>query len=188
MWLSERLTNARWISIFVALLGLMLLLSDNGSAQSTLNVSDLFSFLSGIFWAIGIASLNRWSSIPILSLSTFVFLSTTIISAMFAVLLYGHPLPSLAIAKAAFPTAAFWSIVVLLPCFLVFFRASQFLFPGRVALLTMSEVVFAIVSATILVPNEPMQTIQWLGAVAILLAGLIEVSFGTSQSVAGPQD
>jgi len=52
----------------------------------------------------------------------------------------------------------------------------------------MSEVVIAIVSAAILVPDEPMQAIQWLGAVAILLAGLIEVGFGTNQSAAAAQD
>ena len=43
--------------------------------------------------------------------------------------------------------------------------------------MTMSEVVVAIVSAAILVPDERMQTVQWLGAVAILIAGLIEVDF-----------
>ena len=102
--------------------------------------------------------------------------------------IYGDPLPDFTVAQAAFPTAAFWSIVILLPCFFVIFRASQFLFPGRVGLLTMSEVVIAIVSAAILVPDEPMQAIQWLGAVAILLAGLIEVGFGTNQSAAAAQD
>ena len=43
--------------------------------------------------------------------------------------------------------------------------------------MTMSEVVVAIDSATILVPDEPIQAVQWLGAVAILIAGLIEVDF-----------
>ena len=42
----------------------------------------------------------------------------------------------------------------------------------------MSEVVGAIVSAAILVPEETMLLMQWVGAIAILLAGLIEVLFG----------
>ena len=58
LWLSEPLTKARVISIIVAFFGLILLLSGNGSAQAPLNIGDLFSFLSGIFWTIGIASLN----------------------------------------------------------------------------------------------------------------------------------
>ena len=53
--------------------------------------------------------------------------------------------------------------------------------------MTMSEVVIAIDSATILVPDEPMQAIQWLGAVAILITGLIEVSFWTTRAPPPPK-
>jgi hypothetical protein len=42
----------------------------------------------------------------------------------------------------------------------------------------MSEVVVAIISAAILVPEETMLLMQWVGAIAILLAGLIEVLLG----------
>lgn len=56
--------------------------------------------------------------------------------------------------KDAFPTALLWSMVIILPCFLVIFRVSQVLFPGRVGILTMPEVVVAIISASLLLPNE----------------------------------
>ena len=39
----------------------------------------------------------------------------------------------------------------------------------------MSEVIVALVSASILVPEEKMFFIQWIGGAAIILAGLIEV-------------
>ena len=178
IWLSEPLTRARIIAICVAFAGLFLLLSNGGSSAYPLNIGDLYSLLSGIFWAIGVATLNRWPKIPILPLATFIFLSTTVISAMFAGVLYVDPLPDLAMIKTAFPTAAFWSIVVFLPCFCIIFRISQLLFPGRVGILTMSEVVVAIISAAILIPQETMVLMQWVGAIAILLAGLIEVLFG----------
>tara|TARA_B100000780_G_scaffold217629_1_gene156886 strand:+ start:421 stop:549 length:129 start_codon:yes stop_codon:yes gene_type:complete len=42
-----------------------------------------------------------------------VFLSTTIILAIFAVVIYGDLLPDFTMAQAAFPTIAFWSIVIL---------------------------------------------------------------------------
>ena len=48
----------------------------------------------------------------------------------------------------------------------------------------MSEVVVAIISAAILVPEETMLPIQWAGAVAIVLAGLIEVFFGYTRGKA----
>ena len=183
IWLSEPLTKARIISICMAFSGLLLLLStDTESVKYPLNIGDVYSFLSGIFWAIGIAALNRWSAIPIIPLATFIFISTTAISALFAGVFNADVLPTLAMIKTAFPTAAFWSIVVLLPCFCIIFRVSQQLFPGRVGILTMSEVVVAIISAAILVPEETMLLIQWLGAIAILLAGLTEVIFGYKNS------
>ena len=183
IWLSEPLTRARIIAIGVAFLGLALLLSIGGeSSRYPLNIGDLYSLLSGIFWAIGVATLNRWPNIPILPLATFIFLSTTIISAFFAGVLHVDPLPDLGMIRSALPTAAFWSIFIFLPCFCIIFRVSQILFPGRVGILTMSEVVVAIISATILVPEESMQLMQWVGAVAIILAGLIEVLFGYSKT------
>ena len=181
MWLSEHLTKARIIAIGVAFLGLFLLLSNGESSDYPLNIGDLYSFLSGIFWAIGVATLNRWSNIPILPLTTFIFVSTTAISAIFAGVFYVDPLPDFTMLKTAFPTAAFWSIFILLPCFCIIFRVSQLLFPGRVGILTMSEVIVAIVSAAILVPDEKMLLMQWVGAIAILLAGFIEVLFGHSR-------
>lgn len=182
IWLSERLTKARIVAIAVAFAGLFLLLSDGGSSKYPLNIGDLYSFLSGIFWAIGVATLNRWSNIPILPLATFMFISTTVISVIFAGVLYADPVPTVAMLKTAFPTAAFWSIVIMLPSFCIIFRVSQLLFPGRVGILTMSEVIVAIVSASILVPEETMLLLQWAGVVAILLAGLIEVLFGYSKT------
>lgn len=182
IWLSERLTKVRIIAIAVAFTGMFLLLSKADAQQHSLNIGDVCSFLSGIFWAVGVATLNRWSNIPIMPLATFIFLSTTIMSALFAWFFHVDPLPALTQLKTAFPTAAFWSICILLPCFCIIFRVSQFLFPGRVGILAMSEVVVAIISAAILVPEERMVLIQWLGAIAIMAAGLIEVLFGYSKT------
>ncbi len=44
----------------------------------------------------------------------------------------------------------------------------------------MSEVVVAVFSASILLPGEKMAVLQWIGAAAILAAGLVEVLFGYS--------
>jgi drug/metabolite transporter (DMT)-like permease len=178
IWLSEPLTRVRIIAIGVAFLGLYLLLSNGESSDFPLNIGDLYSLLSGIFWAIGVATLNRWSNIPILPLATFIFFSTTLISAIFAGVLHVDPFPDLTMIKTAFPTAALWSIIIFLPSFCIIFRVSQLLFPGRVGILAMSEVVVAIISAAILVPEETMLLMQWVGAIAILLAGLIEVLLG----------
>ena len=106
-------------------------------------------------------------------------------SAALATLFYSDPVPLLAEIWIAFPTAAFWSIVILLPCFFIIFRVSQFLFPGRVGILTMSEVIVAIVSAAVLLPEEVLPPVQWLGAVAIIFAGIVEVVFGFNKDRPG---
>lgn len=182
LWLSEKLTRARLIGIVLGLIGLFLLVSDGDSSGHPLNIGDLFGLLSGIFWAISAAKLKRWPGIPIMPLVTFTFVATTTLSILFAWFIHAAPLPDLAMIKTAFPTAAFWSIVVILPSFCIIFRVSQLLFPGRVGILMMSEVIVAIVSASILLPQETMQLLQWVGAAAIVVAGLIEVLFGYSKT------
>jgi len=183
LWLSEPLTKARIVAIVVAFIGLFLLLSNGDSTSHPLNIGDLYSLLSGIFWAFGLATLNRWPAIPIAPLTTITFIATTTLSALFALAHGMDSLPDVSMLVAALPTAMFWSIVVLLPCFFVIFRISQILFPGRVGILTMSEVVVAVVSASILLPGETMVWLQWLGGLAIVAAGLIEVVFGYAMKI-----
>lgn len=186
LWLSERLTKARIISIVVAFVGLYLMLHDDSSVHQPINIGDLYSLLSGVLWAFAIAVLNRWSAIPILPLAAFIFLFTTAISAVFAGVLNADTMPAMTMLKSAFPTAAVWSIVIILPAFLVIFRVSQILFPGRVGILSMSEVVVAIVSASIFLPEEKLVFVQWIGAASIVAAGLIEVVFGYRRVEAPP--
>ena len=182
VWLSEPLTKARIIAIGVTLIGLFLLLSNASSSNQALNIGDLYSFMSGIFWAIGVSVLNRWAAIPILPLLAFTFLATTLFSALTAGLLPANPVPDLQAVKMALPAAAFWAIFIFVPSFFIIFRISQLLFPGRVGILTMTEAIVAIVSAAILIPEESMLLLQWLGAGAIIMAGLIEVLFGYSKN------
>lgn len=182
VWLSEPLTKARIIAIGVALIGLFLLLSNANSSNQALNIGDLYSFMSGIFWAIGVSVLNRWAKIPILPLLAFTFLATTLFSALTAGLLPANPVPDLQAVKMALPAAAFWAIFIFVPSFFIIFRISQLLFPGRVGILTMTEAIVAIVSAAILIPEESMLLLQWVGAGAIIMAGLIEVLFGYSKN------
>lgn len=178
LWLSEKLTKSRVIAIAVGLVGLLLLLSDGESSTNPLNIGDLYGLLSGLFWAGCAATLKRWPEIPVLPLTTLTFILTAVFSILIAWPTYAESVPELEMIGAAFPTAALWSIVVIMPSFIIVFHVSQVLFPGRVGILMMSEVIVAIVSASILLPDETMRAIQWVGAAAIILAGLIEVLFG----------
>jgi drug/metabolite transporter (DMT)-like permease len=182
IWLNEHLTIARVISIIVALIGLILLLYDFRNQETVmLNFGDFSSILSGLFWALGASILKKWSKLPIIPLTAIVYFSTTSLSILLAIIVYKAPIPSLALIGQNFPIAFIWSVIVLLPSFCIIFRISQILFPGRVGILMMSEVAVAVISAKILLPEEQMVVLQWIGALAILLAGVVEVIFGFSK-------
>ena len=182
IWLNERLTIARVISIIVALIGIIFLLYDFKDQETViLNFGDFSSILSGLFWALGASILKKWSNLPIIPLTAIVYFSTTSLSILLAVVVYKAPIPSLALIGQNFPIAFIWSVIVLLPSFCIIFRISQILFPGRVGILMMSEVAVAVISAKILLPEEQMVILQWIGALAILLAGVVEIIFGFSK-------
>ena len=182
IWLNERLTIARVISIIVALIGLILLLYDFRNQETVmLNFGDFSSILSGLFWALGASILKKWSKLPIIPLTAIVYFSTTSLSILLAIIVYKAPIPSLTLIGQNFSTAFIWSVIVLLPSFCIIFRISQILFPGRVGILMMSEVAVAVISAKILLPEEQMVILQWIGASAILLAGVVEIIFGFSK-------
>ena len=184
IWLNERLTIARVISIIVALIGLILLLYDFRNQETAmLNFGDFSSILSGLFWALGASILKKWSKLPIIPLTAIVYFSTTSLSILLAIIVYKAPIPSLALIGQNFSTAFIWSVIVLLPSFCIIFRISQILFPGRVGILMMSEVAVAVISAKILLPEEQMVILQWIGASAILLAGVVEIIFGYNKKV-----
>ena len=184
IWLNERLTIARVISIIVALIVLILLLYDFRNQETAmLNFGDFSSILSGLFWALGASILKKWSKLPIIPLTAIVYFSTTSLSILLAIIVYKAPIPSLALIGQNFSTAFIWSVIVLLPSFCIIFRISQILFPGRVGILMMSEVAVAVISAKILLPEEQMVILQWIGASAILLAGVVEIIFGYSKKV-----
>ena len=184
IWLNERLTIARVISIIVALIGLILLLYDFRNQETViLNFGDFSSILSGLFWALGASILKKWSKLPIIPLTAIVYFSTTSLSILLATIVYKAPIPSLALIGQNFSTAFIWSVIVLLPSFCIIFRISQILFPGRVGILMMSEVAVAVISAKILLPEEQMVILQWIGASAILLAGVVEIIFGYSKKI-----
>ena len=182
IWLNERLTIARVISIIVALIGIIFLLYDFRDQETViLNFGDFSSILSGLFWALGASILKKWSKLPIIPLTAIVYFSTTSLSILLAVVVYKAPIPSLALIGQNFPIAFICSVIVLLPSFCIIFRISQILFPGRVGILMMSEVAVAVISAKILLPEEQMVILQWIGALAILLAGVVEIIFGFSK-------
>ena len=179
VWLGEKATWQRWAAIAISLAGLGLLVSGGGSVP--LNMGDLFALLSGVFWAVGSAFIKRYNSVPLPGMTLLQFVFTALFAVLIGFLMGGINPPSLTIAISALPLSVLISVFILLPSVVVIFWVQKFLFPGRVGLLMMSEVLMAVLTASIFLPEEAMSLIAWFGAFLIIAACFIEVFSGASE-------
>lgn len=174
LWLGERADLRRVLTVGAGLLGLGLLLAGGETdAGAGLGVADLMGVASGILWAFGAAGMKRWPVAHVAVTTSFQFVFAVIGGVALQVVVLSGAVPTAAQFGAAFPVAFGVSILILLPSVLLMFWACRLLFPGRAAVLMMSEALVAVVSATLLLPDETMTGQQWLGGAVVLLACLL---------------
>jgi drug/metabolite transporter (DMT)-like permease len=175
IWLGERLTSGRIVAIVLGLVGLLLLLQQSDANHHPFNIGDICALLSGLSWSIAAATLKRWPTSPVIYASTVQFGVSMLAGVAIALFVVPQVAPTPSQLLAALPVATFASVFVLAPTVLLIFWITKQLFPGRVGILMMSEALVAIVSAAIFLPEEVMNTTQWIGAAAIVGAALTEV-------------
>jgi drug/metabolite transporter (DMT)-like permease len=173
-WLQESVTRSRWLAIGIGLLGLVFLVSQGGG-QLPLNIGDLYGFVSGITWAIGGAMIKRYGEVPMPTLLFFQFLMASAFALLLGAATGIAPMPTFELLVQVGPASVAISIGLILPSILIIFWAQKFLYPGRVALLMMTEVMVAALTASLFLPNEAMGVIEWIGATLIVGACLVEV-------------
>ena len=91
--------------------------------------------------------------------------------ALIAAVYLGDPIPQLAALLQAIPPAFLASAVVFLPSVLLIFRVMQYVSPGLVGILMLSEALVAAVSAAFWL-GETLAPTQWIGVAAILATGV----------------
>ena len=175
LWLGERLTTGRYLAIGGGLLGLWLMLSGASGASEPLNIGDLFALLAGMLWGLGAAGMKRWPEAPVATTSMMQFLLAVIFCGAAAQWFSEDPMPTFEMLRETLVLTFAGSALVLLPSIFVIFWASRIVYPGRGGILMMSEVMVAILSASILLPEETLSTMQWIGGATILAACVIEV-------------
>ena len=174
LWLSERADLRRWLTVLAGLVGLLLLLSGGADdPAASLGLADLLAVTSGILWAFGAAGLKRWPGAHVAATTTFQFVFAVVAGAALQFLVLPGSMPTVGQFTAAFPLSFFASTLFLLPSVYLIFWACRLLFPGRAAILMMSEALVAVLSATLLLPAETMTTQQWIGGAIVLLACLL---------------
>jgi len=167
--LRERAGWGRWLAIAAALVGCALV---TGVSRDELrfNPADLFGLLSGLFWALGSIMIRRYDGLNFVHVSFLQYLFGGIM-ALLAALYFGDPIPQLNALLQAIPPAFLASVVLFLPSVLLIFRIMQYVSPGLVGILMLSEALVAAVSAAFWL-GETLSSMQWIGVGAILTTGV----------------
>ena len=167
--LRERAGWGRWLAIAAALVGCALVTGVNRD-ELRFDPADLLGLLSGLFWALGSVMIRRYDGLNFVHVSFLQYLTGGIM-ALLAALYLGDPLPQLNAFLQAIPPAFLASVVVFLPSVLLIFRIMQYVSPGLVGILMLSEALVAAVSAAFWL-GETLSLTQWIGVGAILTTGV----------------
>lgn len=180
--------NKRMIALAVAIVGIWLLLGA-GSWPVPQNIGDVFGILAGMFWALGLTLMRGKSELDAFAVS-----ASALIFAFFMALILGTLMhifvPDIQRAAPdyqtaydiALPVLAF-GVLVLWPTMVGQLWGAKYVAATTAALLTMSEILAATVSTTLLeASNLPL--ISWVGAGFILLAVLIDLLANTNNEAA----
>ena len=173
IWLKEDIRWQRGAAIMLGMFGLLCLVS--GESSVPFGIGDLLGLLSGIAWAIAAALIKHNNAVTVVSMTLmqYVVVAVVALGVGYAIAPLTPPAPDRLFA--AMPMIIGISLGLVLPTTLLLFWASQFLFPGRVGLLMMSEALVAVVSASILLPEERLGAVQWIGAILIISASIAEL-------------
>ncbi len=179
--LHEQVRWNRWVAISVGLLGLYFILGGASELITPINIGDYFGLAAGIFWGIGAVHLKRNPGIATTGAVTSQHLFS-FVSALACCLLLPEisDIPAWSVWMATAPSLWLYSCLALVPSLYAIFWASGKLFPGRVGVLMMTEVLVAVVSASLLL-DEQIRLLEWLGVALILVAGILEVLGGNER-------
>ena len=167
--LRERAGWGRWLAIAAALVGCALV-TEVSRDELRFDPADLLGLFSGLFWASGSVMIRRYDGLNFVTVGFLQYLFGGIM-ALLAALYLGDPIPQLNAFLQAIPPAFLASVVVFLPSVLLIFRIMQYVSPGLVGILMLSEALVAAVSAAFWL-GETLSSTQWIGVGAILTTGV----------------
>lgn len=167
-FLDERFTMQRAIIVGVALAGCMMVMRLN-PLNVVFEFADIYGFASGLFWGLGSICIRRYPEVHYIAITFWQYIVGTVV-AIGAAFALGVSLPTGEAVMNALPLAYIVGAVIFMPTVLIIFRVSQYVSPGLVGVLMLSEVVFAVVSAWWLL-GEVLTIWQWVGMIAILGTG-----------------
>ena len=168
LFLAERASLGRWLTNVLGVIGCGLVLGIS-NAHLTLEASDALGFFAGVVWALGVVLMRRFPDADSLGLVLSQYMMGTLLM-LGALAVIGTPAPTWEAWQQGWLIAAI-TAAVFLPSMMLISRISQYVSPGLVGLLMLSEVLLAMLSAMLLL-GERLIGAQWLGAGCIVLTAL----------------
>ena len=170
VFLDENPGIRRWGAIGIATLGCCLVMQIN-PIEMQLEKVDLLGLLSGVFWGMGTVALRRYPEADYKNATMAQYVCGTFITGA-AILVLGPDTPDLGSNVKAALMGAVFGIFVFMSSFLMIIRIMQYMSPGRVGILMLSEALVAVISAMLFL-GELLSFAQWIGVLVILSAGVI---------------
>jgi len=173
------ISRARMAALGLALTGVWLLLGGGGWPLPQ-NIGDVFGILSGMGWAFGLTMMRgQQNTGPFASTASTLFFATVIALAIGIILHIVQPSvqpepPSMDIIAVVWWQVLAFGIIVLWPSLLLQLWGAKYVAATTAALLTMSEILTATISTTLLGETN-LAFISWMGAGLILCAIFIDI-------------
>jgi|TARA_X000000950_G_scaffold195117_1_gene235077 drug/metabolite transporter (DMT)-like permease len=176
-FLGERPGWQRWLAVAAAVIGCGLVMRLD-PWRLAFEPADLLGLFSGVLWGAGAVILRRFPDADFRNISLVQYIIGVVLAGLL-ILVLEVPVPAPAALVAAAPWAFIFGALLFLPSLLLIFRVSQYLSPGLVGILMLSEILVAATTAALFL-GERLDAAQLFGV------GLI-VAAGAGVAFAGPQ-
>ncbi len=176
IFLGDRMTWYRWLSIGVGLLGLVVIFADDTGLPLPRNAGDWCGLVSGMFWAVGCTLILTERRVHILTHAVNFLVVGAIVAVLVAGLATAQGIAAVPDRDAVLSPMVWFlpvALILILPGSFATIYAPSRLNPGLVGLLFMTEIVVATVTAA-LWAGERFGIQEVVGLPLILSAGLIE--------------
>ena len=163
------------MAIVLGLVGLYFIVGGSNGTAQPVNIGDWFGIASGICWGIAGVLIKKNPDIGVTVMVCWQHVFGFLVALLCCLILTGSAqIPAIGIWIESIPVMVGYSWFGLVPSLFAIFWASTRLFPGRVGILMMTEVLVAVISAAIFL-DESVVALEWLGVALIIAAGVLEV-------------